>query len=117
MVMQEAFMEKLFNAYGEMEDTFMKDIHQLYKALQFRTLWDIQNPLKGFQRSQLVDGQLHGVVHLTQVLRKIQRLQVKAVECYTNNIYTTGVQRWNFDSESHPTVRVKVKLSSCQCET
>ena len=90
----------------------MKKVYELYKALQFRTLWDIPDPLEDFQRVQFIGGQLNGVIQLTSELRKIQRLEVKAVKCYTNNIYTTGVQRWSFDNQAHPAVSFKINVSS-----
>lgn len=103
-VMQVNFMDNLLSVYREMENSFMKNVYELYKGLQFRTLWNIVDPLEGFQRGMLVSGQLNGVIQLTKALRNIQRLEVKAVKCYTNNIYTTGNQRWTFNKQSHPTV-------------
>jgi len=82
----------------------MKKVYELYKALKFRTLWEIRDPLEDFRRVQFVGGQLNGVIHLTKELRKIQRLEVKAIKCYTNNIYTTGIQNWSFDNQRHPAV-------------
>lgn len=100
-------MDNLLSVYREMENSFMKNVYELYKGLQFRTLWNIVDPLEGFQRGMLVSGQLNGVIQLTKALRNIQRLEVKAVKCYTNNIYTTGNQRWTFNNQSHPTVSGK----------
>ena len=97
-------MENLLSVYREMESSFMKKVYELYKALQFRTLWDIPDPLEDFQRAQFIGGQLNGVIQLTDELQKIQRLEVKAVKCYTNNIYTTAMQRWSFDTQTHPAV-------------
>lgn len=89
----------------------MKYVYELFKGLKFRTVWDILDPLEGFQRGMLIGGQLNGVIQLTKVLRNIQRLEVKAIKCYTNNIYTTGVQRWSFDDQSHPSVSIKQTLN------
>ncbi|XP_078344643.1 uncharacterized protein LOC144630195 isoform X2 [Oculina patagonica] len=102
--MQVNFMDNLLSVYREMENSFMKNVYELYKGLQFRTLWNIVDPLEGFQRGMLVSGQLNGVIQLTKALRNIQRLEVKAVKCYTNNIYTTGNQRWTLNNQSHPTI-------------
>ncbi|KAJ7392017.1 hypothetical protein OS493_014953 [Desmophyllum pertusum] len=102
--MQVNFMDNLLSVYREMETSFMKYVYELFKGLKFRTVWDILDPLEGFQRGMLIGGQLNGVIQLTKVLRNIQRLEVKAIKCYTNNIYTTGVQRWSFDDQSHPSI-------------
>jgi len=105
--MQVNFMENLLAVYREMATSCMKKLYDLYKAFKFRMLRDVPDPLEHFQRVQFVEGRLNDVIHLTKELRKIQRLEVKAIKCYTNNIYTTGVQRWKFDNQSHPGVSLR----------
>lgn len=80
----------------------MKKVYELYKAFQFRTLWEGNNPLSSFQRvaseSARGTGRLNGAVQLTEVLRKTKDIQDKAMLCFTNNIYTTDIMKWSFDN-------------------
>ena len=89
----------------------MRNLYELHKAFVFRTLWEGNNPLISFQRvaseSARGTGRLNGAVELTTVLQKMRRDQDKAVKCFTNNIYTTGMKKWSFDS----TKDKKVSLS------
>ena len=80
----------------------------MHKAFAFRTLWDGNNPLESFQRvaseSALGTGRLNGAVQLTDVLQNMKRVQEKAVKCFTNNIYATGIKRYHFNKAQNPKV-------------
>ena len=100
-------MENLLSIYQELEGSFMKEVYGLFKAFRFRTLWETENPLPEFQRvaSEGAQGKtLNGIIELTNVLRDIQNLETTAVKCFTNNIYTTDIQRWSFTQQKDPTV-------------
>ena len=96
------FMDNLLSSYRELERSFMKEVYELYKAFKFRTLWEGNNPLASFRRvaseSAKGTGRLNGVVQLTGVLRKFQKLKDKANKCFTFNKYTTDIHRWSFNS-------------------
>ncbi|XP_078344954.1 uncharacterized protein LOC144630471 [Oculina patagonica] len=100
--LQQTFMENLLSTYRELERSFMRNVYELHKAFEFRTLWEGNNPLTSFQRvaseSARGTGRLNGVVQLAGVLQDTKRLQDKAVKCFTNNIYTTDIQKWSFDN-------------------
>ena len=112
-------MENLLSIYQELEGSFMKEVYGLYKAFRFRTLWETENPLPEFQRvaSEGAQGKtLNGIIELTNVLRDIQSLETTAVKCFTNNIYTTDIQKWSFTQESDSTVsylEIKKKGRTC----
>ena len=80
----------------------MRNVYELHKAFQFRSLWEGNNPLSSFQRvaseSARGTGRLSGAVQLTRVLQKTKEIQDKAMLCFTNNIYTTDIQKWSFDN-------------------
>ena len=100
--LQQTFLEHLLSTYRELGRSFMKKVYELYKAFQFRTLWEGNNPLSSFQRvaseSARGTGRLNGAVQLTEVLRKTKDIQDKAMLCFTNNIYTTDIMKWSFDN-------------------
>ncbi|CAH3148650.1 unnamed protein product [Porites lobata] len=100
--LQQMFMDNLLSSYRELERSFMKKVYELYKAFKFRTLWEGNNPLASFRRvaseSAKGTGRLNGVVQLTGVLRKFQKLKDKANKCFTFNKYTTDIHRWSFNS-------------------
>ena len=108
--LQQTFMDNLLSTYRELERSFMRNIYELHKAFEFRTLWEGNNPLTSFQRvaseSARGTGRLNGMVQLTGVLKETKKLQYKAVKCFTNNIYTTNIQKWSYDN-------VKDKEVSC----
>ena len=58
-------------------------------------------------------GRLNGILEITNLLRDIERTEAKAVKCFTNNIYTTDIQKWSFDSTGNPGVKVTILLSGC----
>jgi len=110
-------MENLFRIYQEMEGSFMKEVYGLYKAFRFRTLWETENPLPQFQRvasESARGGRLNGILQLTNVLRNIQNMENRAVKCFTNNIYTTDIQKWGFSQQTDSKVRsAKRKKEIC----
>ena len=101
------FLEHLLSTYQEMEGSFMKEVYELYKAFKFRTLWETGDPLPQFQRvasEGAQGGRLNGILELTNVLRDIQSLETDAVTCFSQNHYSTAIQRWSFDTTTHQSV-------------
>ena len=43
-------------------------------------------------------GDSIGIIELTKVLRNMEATETKAVQCFTNNVYTDNVKKWSFDS-------------------
>ena len=108
--LRSVFMENLLRIYQKMESSFMKEIYGLYKAFSFRTLWETENPLPQFQRvasEKGLGGRLNGIMELTNVLRNIQNMENRAVKCFTNNIYTTDIQKWSFSQQTDSKVLVQ----------
>lgn len=106
--LRSVFMENLLRIYQEMESSFMKEVYGLYKAFRFRTLWETENPLPQFQRvasEKALGGRLNGILELANVLRNIQNMENRAVKCFTNNIYTTDIQKWSFSQQTDSKVR------------
>lgn len=103
--LQLRFMENLLSTYREMERTFMESVYELYKAFKFRTLWEGENPLAEFQRvaseSARGTGRLNGMIQLTEVLQNMEKLEITAVKCFTDNIYADDVKKWSFDKNKH----------------
>ena len=101
VAVRQNFLDYLLSTYRTLERSFMRNLYELHKAFEFRTLWVGNNPLASFQRvaseSALGTGRLNGAVQLTDVLTNMKRLQDKAVKCFTNNIYATGIKRWHFN--------------------
>ena len=97
----QTFTENLLSTYEELERSFMTKIYQFYKAIEFRTLWEGNNPLTSFQRvaSESARGTktLVGVTELTKALTKVYRLKDKAVDCFSRHIFTTNLEKWSFD--------------------
>ena len=95
----------------------MRNLYELHKAFVFRTLWEGNNPLASFQRvaseSALGTGRLNGAVQLTGVLQNMKRIQDKAVKCFTNNIYATGIKKWSFNLKRDKKVSVGNALDNC----
>lgn len=108
--LQLRFMENLLSTYREMERTFMESVYELYKAFKFRTLWEGENPLAEFQRvaseSAHGTGRLNGMIQLTEVLQNMEKLEITAVKCFTDNIYADDVKKWSFDKDKHQEVRI-----------
>ena len=94
-------MDNLLSTYRELEQSFMISVYELYKAFRFRTLWEGNNPLVNFQRlaseSAHGTGQLNGIIQLTDVMRRMEQTETKAVQCFTNNVYATNIKKWSFE--------------------
>ena len=86
----------------------MKKVYEMQKALNFRTLWEIDDPLVTFRRvaseSAAGTGRLNGMVELARVLHNFETTENKAVSCFSSNIYTTGIKRWRLDRVNNKTV-------------
>ena len=102
------FLENLLASYKAIEQSFMRKVYEMQKGLNFRTLWEIDDPLATFRRvaseSAAATERLNGIVELTRVLQNFETTENKAVRCFTNNIYTTGIKRWRLDSVNNRTV-------------
>ncbi|XP_020617098.1 uncharacterized protein LOC110055061 [Orbicella faveolata] len=103
--LQLGFMDNLLSTYRELEYSFMVNVYELFKAFRFRTLWEGNDPLTNFQRiateSARGTGQLNGIIQLTDVLRSMEQTETKAVQCFTNNVYTTNIKKWSFDKATN----------------
>ena len=90
----------------------MRNLYELHKAFVFRTLWEGNSPLTSFQRlaseSALGTGRLNGAVELTNVLQNLKQLQDKAVKCFTNNTFATGIKRWSWSKKRNPAVSQRI---------
>ena len=108
-------MENLLSTYREMERSFMESVYELYKAFKFRTLWEGENPLTEFQRvaseSAHGTGRLNGMIQLTEVLQNMEKLEITAVNCFTDNIYADDVKKWSFDKDKHQEIRIITVLT------
>jgi len=115
--LQVQFLDNLLSTYQELETSLMREVYGLHKAFRFRTLWEGTNPLSLYQRVAVENaygvGRLNGILEITNLLRDIERTEAKAVKCFTNNIYTTDIQKWSFDSTGNPGVKVTILLSGC----
>ncbi|KAM7430868.1 hypothetical protein ABFA07_018466 [Porites harrisoni] len=104
--LQQNFLDYLLSTYRALERSFMRNLYELHKAFVFRTLWEGNSPLTSFQRlaseSALGTGRLNGAVELTNVLQNLKQLQDKAVKCFTNNIFATGIKRWSWSKKRNP---------------
>ena len=100
--LREAFTENLLSTYEELERSFTRKIYEFYKAIEFRTLWQGNNPLGSFKRVASESAKeiktLVGVAELTKALTKVNNLKDKAVDCFSRHIYTTNLQKWTFDN-------------------
>ena len=92
----------------------MVNVYELFKAFRFRTLWEGNDPLTNFQRiateSAHGTGQLNGIIQLTDVLRNMEQTETKAVQCFTNNVYTTNIKKWSFDKATNKDVSSRVMI-------
>ena len=93
----------------------MREVYELHKAFRFRTLWEGKNPLSLYQRVAVESahgvGRLNGILEITNVLRNIEQTETKAVKCFTNNVYTTDIQKWNFDKTRNKGVNISSSYS------
>ena len=88
----------------------MREVYELHKAFGFRTLWEGTNPLSLYQLVAVESahgvGRLNGILEITNVLRNIEQTETKAVKCFTNNVYTTDIQKWSFDNSHNKGVNI-----------
>ena len=93
----------------------MVNVYELFKAFRFRTLWEGNDPLTNFQRiateSARGTGQLNGIIQLTDVLRNMEQTEIKAVQCFTNNVYTTNIKKWSFDKATNKDVSFRKTIT------
>lgn len=101
-------MANLLGTYRELEQSFMETIHELHKALGFRTLWQLDDVMGSFQQiaseSALSTGRLNGAVELTKVLQQISEIVTKAERCFSTLRYSQSVHKWRFDNVNHKQV-------------
>lgn len=68
------FLENLLASYNRIEESFMKTVYRLRKAINFRTLWEVDSPLATFRRIASENtggtGRLNAMTQLTSVDRK-----------------------------------------------
>lgn len=112
--LQLGFMDNLLSTYRELEHSFMINVYELFKAFRFRTLWEGNDPLANFQRIASENargtGQLNGIIQLTDVLRNMEQTETKAVQCFTNNVYTTHIKKWSFDKTRNKDVSYSASI-------
>lgn len=105
------FLENLLASYNRIEESFMKTVYRLRKAINFRTLWEVDSPLATFRRIASENaggtGRLNAMTQLTSVLQHFETIENQAVRCFTTNIYTPGIKRWTFDSVKNKSVGLK----------
>ena len=115
--LRQTFTDNLLSTYEVMERSFMKNIYQLYKAIEFRTLWTGNNPLTSFRRvaSESARGiqTLVGVAELNKALAKVYWLKNKAVDCFSTHKFTLNLKKWSFDNVTNKVVSFRFK--SCVC--
>ena len=113
--LQVEFLDNLLSTYQELEASFMREVYELHKAFRFRTLWEGTNPLSLYQRVAVESahgvGRLNGILEITNVLRNIEQTETKAVKCFTNNVYTTDIQKWSFDKTRNKGVNISSSYS------
>ncbi|XP_078344331.1 uncharacterized protein LOC144629949 isoform X1 [Oculina patagonica] len=106
--LQQTFLENLLSTYRGLERSFMRNVYELQRAFEFRSLWQGINLLRSFQRvaseSAPGTGQLSGADQLNRVYSELKALESKAVECFTTHSYTTGLKKWTFDKENDKVV-------------
>lgn len=56
-------------------------------------------------------GRLNGMIQLTEVLQNMEKLEITAVKCFTDNIYADDVKKWSFDKDKHQEVRIITVLT------
>lgn len=95
----------------------MREVYELHKAFRFRTLWEGTNPLSLYQRVAVESahgvGRLNGILEITNILRNIEQTETKAVKCFTNNVYTTDIQKWSFDNSHNEGVNINFSYIFC----
>ena len=69
-------------SYKQIQTSFSKQLYQLYKGFEFRTLWNADDKLSKHQRRAVEaakgTGKLQGVAELTNALKGISLIRNKA---------------------------------------
>ena len=91
------FLDDLLTSYQQMETSFTQNLYQFYKGFEFRSLWNVEDTLLGYQRraSEAAQGtgQLRGVLELTNALQEIETIERKGQQCFTRFRYTTNTNK------------------------
>ena len=113
---QQMFLDDLLTSYQQIQTSFAKQLYQLYKGFEFRSLWNVDDKLTKYQRRAVEaargTGKLLGVFELTNALKEINKIQNKARKCFTKFRYTVNVAKWSFDDVKNRVVRSYWKKQS-----
>ena len=106
---QQMFLDDLLTSYQQIQTSFAKQLYQLYKGFEFRSLWNVDDKLTKYQRRAVEaargTGKLLGVFELTNALKEINQIQNKARKCFTKFRYAVNVAKWSFDNVKNRVVR------------
>lgn len=101
---QQMFLDDLLTSYQQIETGFARQLYQLYKGFEFRSLWIVQEKLAEFERQAVLaaqgTGNLQGVLELTKALQGIDDIENKGQRCFTRFRHTITTHKWTFDSNS-----------------
>ena len=99
-----------------METSFTKNLIQLYKGFEFRTLWNVDGTLKNHQRLAVGaapgTGQLRGVLELNKALTAFNSVLMQGQQCFSQFIHQTSTHKWSFNSTTHPLVSIGMLLTT-----
>lgn len=108
------FLDDLLTSYQQIESRFGQNLYHFYKSLEFRLLWDVRDRLAGFQRlaveSAKGNGNLQGVVELTNAMEEIDTIHSKALRCFSRMHYAVDTRKWSFDIIKDKVVRHEILL-------
>lgn len=78
------FLDDLLTSYQQIQTRFAKQLYQLYKGFEFRSVWNVDDRLSKYQRRAVEvakgTGKLLGVFELTNALKEINEIQNKGRE-------------------------------------
>ena len=96
------FLDGLLTSYQQIETGFARQLYQLYKGFEFRSLWIVQEKLAEFERRAVLaaqgTGNLRGVLELAKALQEIDDIENKGQRCFTKFRHTITTHKWTFDS-------------------
>ena len=96
------FLDGLLTSYQQIETGFARQLYQLYKGFEFRSLWIVREKLAEFERRAVLaaqgTGNLRGVLELTKALQEIDDIENKGQRCFTKFRHTITTHKWTFDS-------------------
>ncbi|XP_066026371.1 uncharacterized protein [Pocillopora verrucosa] len=99
---QQMFLDGLLTSYQQIETGFARQLYQLYKGFEFRSLWIVREKLAEFERRAVLaaqgTGNLRGVLELTKALQEIDDIENKGQRCFTKFRHTITTHKWTFDS-------------------